>query len=732
MKAYSLSQVKGMRHLTSLVVLLGAAGSLAAADTNAPPTTTTNAPTAAATNAPAAAATNAPAAAAAAVAPLTPEQFFEGGTNAYNNWVEFGLGGFITHGNKAQFQQNQQASGGVFGGLQDLHIQQELTKGTTLTLDGRAIGDEGDYKARVDLTKEKLGYVRFSYDQFRTWYNTDGGYFPPTGTYYKGNGDGQFIDRGDISFEAGLTLDNAPKVVFKYDHTYRGGEKGSTIWGTTHPTADTGLVRGLGSSFYDIDERSDIFQLDATHHIKSTDVGLGLRYETGKINDALNITQNQNEPAQQKITDQQNTSYDLFNVHGFAESWLQKNLLLSGAASYSTMDNDLSGSRVYGNDFDVGYVPALANGVGYNNLSGSSRLNEVVADLNLLYKATPHLSIVPSVRIQSENADSTASGFQTVGVTTPTFFTGTGNHNDLDVRERLDLTYNGFTNIVLYGRGELAEGSGNLNENGGMSIPVPPIDRQTDEDRFFQKYSLGSRFYPTRGMSLDVGGYYKRNAYSYDNSVDSTPNDPASLNRYPAYLALQNFNTYDGNIRLTLRPMRTVSTITRYEYQYSTIYTRPDPVSELSGADSSRMTSHIIAQDISWTPWSRLYLQTGFNYVWSQTATPASDFTASVLNAQNNYWTLTAASGVVLDDKTDLRLAYVFYRANDYQDNSAVGVPYGAGGEQNSITATLTRRFTKNIRWSLKYGFTHYTDQLYGDNRNYQAHMLYSGLQYRF
>jgi hypothetical protein len=195
---------------------------------------------------------------------------------------------------------------------------------------------------------------------------------------------------------------------------------------------------------------------------------------------------------------------------------------------------------------------------------------------------------------------------------------------------------------------------------------------------------------------------------------------------------MQNFETYDGNLRLTIRPRQNVTVISRYEYQYSTIHTSPDPISGLSESESSRTTSHILAQDVSWTPWSRLYLQAGFNYVLSETKTPASDYTQAILPAQNDYWTLNFTSGLVLDDRTDLKVSYFYYQADNYQNNSLYGVPYGAGEEQHSITATLTRRITKNIRWALKYGYSHYTDQTFGGHRDFDAHLVYSSLQYRF
>ena len=94
--------------------------------------------------------------------------------------------------------------------------------------------------------------------------------------------------------------------------------------------------------------------------------------------------------------------------------------------------------------------------------------------------------------------------------------------------------------------------------------------------------------------------------------------------------------------------------------------------------------------------------------------------------------TLNFSTGVVLDNKTDLKVGFFYYRANDYTDNSTVGVPYGAGAEQYGVTATLTRRISDHLRWSLKYGFSQYNDGAFGGNQDYTAHLVYTSLQYRF
>jgi hypothetical protein len=675
--------------------------------------------------------TNAPPATVAA--PLTPEQMFEGGTNSFNNWIDLSVGGFVSGGNRAQFQQRHQTSGGAFGGVEDFHYQTDLAKGTTLTADGRGIFDNDDYKLSLGVTKEKLGYARVSYTQYRTWENGDGGFYSPTGTYYRLSNSAQTLDLGDLTFEAGLALENAPKVTFKYEHTFRDGDESSTSWGLAQPTP--GVTRGLSPSFYDINEHSDIFQLDVTHQIKATEAGVSLRFETGKMDDALKTYQFPGEPGAQDITDRQGTTYNSFDVHGFTETWLEKNLLLSSGFAYSDLDNDFSGSRIFGTDFDVGYVPnPLQTDFGYYNLQGGSHLQEYVVDLNLLYKPTEQLAIAPSVRVQQENTDASASGSETLGAFAPTPFNATSDESILDVRTRLDVTYKGFTNWVLFARGDWTAGQDDMNAAGGLGpvngIGALPIMQQTANSYFYQKYSAGARWYPARGLTLDAGGYYKVNQYNYDNDVDSTPNN--SFTRYPAYLVMQNFETYDGNLRLTLRPRRNVTLVSRYEYQYSTINTTPDPISGLSGVESSTMTSHIIAQDVNWTPWSRLYVQAGFNYVLSQTKTPASDVTQAILAAQNNYWTLNCSSGLVLDKKTDLKVGFFYYRADDYSDNSAAGVPYGSGAEEYGVTATVTRRISDHLRLSLKYGFSHYTDALFGGNQDFCAHLVYSSLQYRF
>lgn len=670
---------------------------------------------------------------AAAPAPMTPEQMFEGGTNSFNNWIEFSTGSFLIGGNPASFQQQHQTTTGAFGGIDGFHVVTNLNKTTTMTVDGRAIAEQHDYKLKLGIEREKVGYLRLSYSDFRTWTDGDGGFFPAADRYYPLSNHALGLDRGMISLEGGLTPEKGINATFKYTHTSRDGEEGSTIWGDTHPI-DTTLVQGLSPSFSVIHEHSDSFQLDLSDHVKSTDLGLGLQYEAGKVDDTLKITQFPGEPIQQKITDQEGAKYDMFDVHTFTETSIRTNLSFSSGFSFSHLDNTFFGSRIYGSDFDVGYVPNGQYGFGYFDLGGSSTINEYVVDLNLLYKPTPNFTMIPSFRVQVDDESEASSGFETLAANAPVPFASEGSAGDLDVRGRLDLAYRGFTNWMLHARFDLTEVDGNLDQYGGLipisGIGIPGVQSVIDERNVIQKYSVGARWYPSRRVTVDAGAYYKLDTYRYGDLVDSTPNN--SPTRYPGYLEMQKFATYDANSRLTLRLAPNVSLISRYEYQWSTIRTAPDPIAGLPDVESSTMPTQIIAQDVSWTPWSRLCLQAGLDYVLSDTKTPASDITQAVLDSRNNYWTVNFSSTFVVDNKTDLNLSYFYYQADDYVDNSPEGVPYGAGSQEHSITATLTRRLSERVRLSLKYGYFRFMDATSGGNAAFGVNLIYATIRFRF
>src|SRR5215467_13312259 len=103
----------------------------------------------------------------------------------YKNWIELGFGGVTLDGDRAQFEQEHRLPGNqVFGGIEDLHYEQAIGSDAQFVLDGRAIFDTNDYKLRLNLSKQELGYIDLGYEEFRSWYDGNGGFFPPNGQFF--------------------------------------------------------------------------------------------------------------------------------------------------------------------------------------------------------------------------------------------------------------------------------------------------------------------------------------------------------------------------------------------------------------------------------------------------------------------------------------------------------------------------------------------------------------------
>jgi hypothetical protein len=658
----------------------------------------------------------------------------------YNNWITLGTGGMLVSGDRAQAEHQHQIPDGAFGGVQDFHYQQFLGKKGLFQVDGHGIFDNHDYSIRLELSDPDKGYLRGGYTEFRTWYDGSGGFFPQNNQWFSLYNNELHVDRGDVWFEAGLTLPDKPIITFRYDHDFRHGEKDSTSWGDTSLTGGAG-TRNIVPTFMGIDETRDIFQADIKDTLGDTDVGLGIRYEIDRNNDSLNIDRMPGLTTTNRYVTQDNVSQnDLFNVHGFTETRFNKKVTFSLGGSFTTIDTDLSGSRIYGPSYNSPFSTTYANSQnrdeGFTGLTGGGNTKEYVANMNLMLTPIENLVFVPALRFEYDGSD-LSDNFSDNGVHAkggpvtpyPNPTSASSDNWNLDVAESLEARYTGFRNWSLYARGEWSEDSGNEVWNETTAVITPILNQ--DWTRLGQKYTVGANWYPLNQLNFGAQYYHQIHNYDYDNNLDAAPTN------YPGYMQNQNYTVDDMNIRATWRVLSTLSLVTRYDFQYSTVDTTSIPNGGIHAGEvqSANITSHIISESVNWTPWARLYMQVSGSYVLSSVDTPASSLpgvTNLVLNGANDYWTVNALAGYALDEKTDLQLQYNYYRADNYVYNSAYSQPFGAGAEEQSITATLTRQITRAIKVSLKYGFFRNQDQTSGGNNNYDAHLVYASMEYRF
>ena len=672
----------------------------------------------------------------------------------YNNWITLGVGSTFIDGDKAQFMQRRQIRKGPFGGVEDFHWEELVGKKGIFQIDGRGIFDNHDYSIRVELSDPDKGFLRAGYTEFRTWYDGNAGFFPKNGQWFSLYDHELHIDRGEAWFEGGLTLPDLPQITFRYAHEFRKGLKDSTEWGDTSLTTlpPPNNVRNIVPTFLAIDEKRDIFAGDVKHTLGNTDVGVGLRYEILDNNNSRNIHRRPGEttpaaaPPDRFVTQKEGLDEDMFNVHASTVTRFSEKVMLTLGGSFTTLDTDISGSRIYGSSYDPLYDPLYAHrqlrDEGFIDLTGGANMKQYVANLNLMLVPLDNLAIVPSIKVEKQDLNGVAhfTGLNVTNVTSPVveepFLANTADRDFLEVTGALEARYTGVRNWAFYARGEWSQTDGSQDEReletDPSAPPATPLFRDTDWHRFNQKYTVGATWYPLSRLNFGAQYYHKIHDYDYDHTLDSTLNATNSGNRYPAFLTDQKFETDDMNIRATWHALSTLTLVTRYDFQLSTVDTKG---AFLNSIQSAEITSHIITENVSWTPLNRLYLQASASYALDSTETPAATAlgsTNTVLNGVNDYWNASGLVGYALDEKTDVQAQYFYYHADNYVDNSTFGQPYGAGAEEHGVTATISREISKAVRVSLKYGFFRNREKTYGGHNDYDAHLVLATMQYRF
>ncbi|PYJ10686.1 MAG: hypothetical protein DMF06_05480 [Verrucomicrobia bacterium] len=663
------------------------------------------------------------------------------------NWITLSLGNAWVEGDTPAFQQQHWQNDGLFGGIEDLHWEPKVSDNVSLRIDGHALGGTEDYLADIEFTFKDFGYLKLGYKKFRTWYDGHGGFYPGNDLFFDLYDDDLFVDRENIWVELGLRIPKWPEITFRYEHESRDGKKDSTVWGDTNLTGLTSnAARGIVPTFLTIDETRDILTLDLKHTFGQTEVGGSFRYEQQENEDSRNIHRRPTETnADRFVTQKDNVDADLFSASAYLVSRFGTKVTLSIAYMFSTIDSNLGGSRIYGNSYDPIFDPIYARrqqrDEGFLNLMGGSQLDQHVTTFNLAWRPSKDWTIIPALRYEHNNLDSLSAAIESnvasSGAPVTTMPVTAASTRDFDsVTESLEARYTGLKNWTFYAKGEwLQEDLTQIERDFELEeeIPFLLIGRDTDGEIRTQKYVIGANWYPKTYLNVATQYYKKIHDNHYDHPFDTTSNALTSSNRYPAFLRDQEFDVDDFNIRVTWRPASNFTSVSRYDYQHGTTDTRGDLLSPIQSAD---INAHILSETLTWNPCPRLYIQGSVNYVRNETDTPADQLVPSmpvlVLDSRNDYWNGTITAGYALGDKTDLQVSYFYYRADDFQDNSAVSQPYGADAEEQAVTAVLTHEFSRNIIGKLRYGyFTNRTDA-YGGVHNYDAHVVGASLQYRF
>ena len=90
------------------------------------------------------------------------------------------------------------------------------------------------------------------------------------------------------------------------------------------------------------------------------------------------------------------------------------------------------------------------------------------------------------------------------------------------------------------------------------------------------------------------------------------------------------------------------------------------------------------------------------------------------------------AATYILNEKTDLTLAYDFSWSNYRQNNEAAGLPLGIDYRLHTLRAGVTRTVTKWLRTSLEYACYLYDEPSSGHANDYVAHGIFAMARIRW
>lgn len=652
-----------------------------------------------------------------------------------NGTVAVAVGGALVDGDQPAFQERFRQRKDGYGGLEDLTVTR-TTNDTLFRFQAHAIPGNEDYRLSARWERFDAFYVEANYQQFRTFYDGSGGRFLPRDLAFSYFDENLALDRSFFSFEIGTLAPDRPQWRLRYDRITRDGAKNSLRWGDSNLAGAPFVPRAFVPSYLLVDETRDIVTAEVSQRTEENNWKVTGRYERTQTDNRHVARRRPLETADRYVTMRDAADTDLFSGNAFYEHVFTEKLRASAGGLIADIDTTLSGSKIYGATPNADYSAApagrQAGDVGYFGLNGSTSLKQYIGNLNVVYQPTANWTLRPGLKYEHLRRHSGEDHFDTdfAPVTTAAIVrqmqADTGNSWD-EFTEEFEARYTRGANWTLDARAQLTQGTGNLLE---QSILLPAatavIDRNTDYSRYSQRYLLNATWYVRPGLTFSAQYNYRLKVANYAHRSDNTSNAANSQNRYPAFIIDQDIESNDGNVRLSWRPMAMLSFDTRYAYQESTLTSTMDGLPEIQ---NGRLRRHVFTQSATWNPTARLYLTGAVNFTYDQLAVPPHRLT---FNSDNNYVTASLAAGYALGKITDVFLQADHYRADNYTDNPAVTLPFNAGQTTQSAFLTWVRRQNEHLIYTVKYGYATNRDGTFGGLNDFNAHLAYAKVQYKF
>jgi hypothetical protein len=288
--------------------------------------------------------------------------------------------------------------------------------------------------------------------------------------------------------------------------------------------------------------------------------------------------------------------------------------------------------------------------------------------------------------------------------------------------ETVGVRYTGIPYTNMHAEGRWKQEDIDLFER-ELEDGVLEFERSTDTGVERQRYTVGFNTSPFRRVTLS--GRYRRTYRSndFDHDVDTEPG-------YSAFVTKQDLTTDKITAKLTVRMTGAIKASLQYQHIATDINTEADTTPP-SSVTSGEYQADVYTASVTITPLSRLYLTGLFSYRDARTSVFDNGI-PSVITYHGDVYTVIGTAGYALDSKTDLTCEYLFTRSDNFEDNSASGLPLGLDNQRHGFLAVISRRITDYLEVGLRYGFYTYDEDSNGGADDYTAHLIGVGLALTF
>jgi hypothetical protein len=621
-------------------------------------------------------------------------------------------------GDEEKFREDWWTREGWAGGLERFTHKHTYRNGVSVYAEGRAILGDDDYSLRLEMDKPEVGLIHAGYRKYRKYFDGTGGFYGPfTVPPFELNND-IHLDIGDVTLEVGLTLPRWPRIVLGYEHRFKDGKKSLLEWGSV---TEGGVTRKIFPSFKEIDEEVDIFKGEIAYDIGKVHLGNQFRYEdyrtvTTRSDEERNLDTNTSET----VTVSEKYDHDAFHNTFHAESHLSEKIYWSLGYLFTTLEGD-AGFRMF-------TVPFGPEPFDKNWLTEGLDIDQVshVLNVNALFAPFKHFTIYGGLEAESTDTDGDTDAVLTeilpvLGEVSPEAVIPSRN-DKTGFEETVGARYTCIPYTTLYAEGKWTQQSIDLFER-ELEDGALEFERSTDTGVERQRYTFGLNTSPIARTSFSVRYRRSYRKNDYDHNVDTEAG-------YSAFITKQRFTTDQITAKLTVRPISRVKALFQYQREATDIDTRSDtnPPSSVTSGDYE---ANIYTASVTVTPLARLYLTGLFSYRDART-TAFDNGVSSVIAYDADVFTVIGTAGYAVDSKTDLNVKHVFTRSDNFEDNSANGLPFGLDNERHGFEVSLSRRVKENIMVRLGYGFYKYEEDSNGGANDYTAHLFGGSLTYRF